>query len=87
MALEFRCPDYSLALGQSMILRAEVVGAKEVLGEEDAKLISYRWEVSGGKIILGQRTPQVTIEDLRTSVQQHQLCRCQNQSRRRATRA
>lgn len=62
MALEFRCPDYSLAPGQSMTLRAEVFGAKEVLGEEDAKLISYRWEVSGGKIILGQRTPQVTIE-------------------------
>jgi hypothetical protein len=62
LALEFRCPDYSLAPGQSMTLRAEVFGAKEVLGEEDAKLISYRWEVSGGKIILGQRTPQVTIE-------------------------
>ena len=62
MALELRCPDYSLAPGQSMTLRAEVFGAKEVLGEEDAKLISYRWEVSGGKIMLGQRTPQVTIE-------------------------
>lgn len=62
MALEFRCPDYSLAPSKLMTLRADVFGAKEVLEEEDAKRISYDWEVSGGKIIRGQRTPQVTIQ-------------------------
>lgn len=56
MILDFRCPGYTLAPRQSMTLRADVLGAKKVLGETDAKLISYRWEISGGKIILGQGT-------------------------------
>lgn len=62
MLLDFRCPDYALVPGQSMTLRADIFATKEVLGHDQARLISYCWEVTGGKITVGQGTPQVTIE-------------------------
>jgi hypothetical protein len=60
--LELRCPTYSLACCQPMTLQADVFGDKETLGEEQAKLIAYRWEVSGGKIISGQGTAKIKID-------------------------
>lgn len=67
IGFEFKCPSHVLAPGQSMILRADVFGAEEVMGEERAKQLAYRWEIFGGTVTAGQGTPEVAItaSDLR----------------------
>ena len=62
LGLEFRCPSYVLAPNQPMSLQARVFGSKELLAQEKADLISYSWEISGGKIVAGQGTPKIMIE-------------------------
>jgi hypothetical protein len=48
--------------------QTDVVGAKEILGEERAKLLAYEWEVSGGKITSGQGTPTILVEPANTQL-------------------
>lgn len=57
--LQFRCPGYSVAPTTSIELIGEVLGVKELLGEEWARRVEYDWQVSKGKVIGGQGTPKL----------------------------
>jgi len=60
--LDFRCPDLVFARPKSLTLMAEVVGARRILGQKLAERITYKWEISGGRILAGQGTRKVTIQ-------------------------
>jgi len=58
----YMCPDiginpsvYDVEEGQSLIFRADING-----GDRRVKP-SYRWKISAGKIVSGQRTPVITV--------------------------
>lgn len=59
--LDYRCPTYDLPGNTPVIIRAEVVGAKQLLDEQESKHIVFKWELSQGKL-LGQGTGQVTLD-------------------------
>jgi len=58
--LDYRCPTYELPGNTPIIIRAEVVGTKQ-LDEQELKRIVFKWELSQGKL-LGQGTGQVTLD-------------------------
>lgn len=60
--LVFHCPAYSIFPSPTLTLHADVLGAKEIIGEKRASLLSYRWKASGATIISGQESQNVTID-------------------------
>jgi hypothetical protein len=43
-------------------MRAEIIGAKELLDEQQLKRILFKWELSEGRLLNGQGTGTVTID-------------------------
>lgn len=62
MALDFRCPRYVLAGDKPITLYADVVGARELLDEQRAKRIMFKWQLSGAKLLSGQGTRKIVID-------------------------
>jgi hypothetical protein len=60
--IELSCPTYIVAGDSSVRFSADVIGARQILGAEGAKLISYKWEITGGKIIEGMDTSSILVE-------------------------
>lgn len=59
--IELRCPTYIVAGDAGIRFSVDVVGARQTLGAEAAKLISYKWDVTGGKIIDGGDTSSILV--------------------------
>jgi hypothetical protein len=62
VALEFRCPMYILSGKTPIRLRAEVLRARQLLGEHRAKQITFSWHTSAGTIKSGQGKPQIVLD-------------------------
>lgn len=62
VTLDFRCPTYVLAGNAPITMRAEVMGARELLDEEIAKRIVFKWGLSGGTLLRGQGTGKIFID-------------------------
>jgi hypothetical protein len=43
-------------------MRAEIIGAKELLDEQQAKRILFKWELSQGRLLSGQGTGKVAVD-------------------------
>ena len=61
VVLDYRCPTYTLPGNVPIIMRAEIIGAKELLDAQQLKHIFFKWELSGGKLLNGQGTGTVAI--------------------------
>ena len=61
MGVEFRCPEYPIACCEPMKLQADVFATKDALGQEALSSIRFSWEATGGKVISGTRTNEVTV--------------------------
>jgi hypothetical protein len=62
VALDFRCPAYVLAGNAPITLYAEVIGARRLLDEEQAKRILFKWELSGAQLLSGQGSGKILID-------------------------
>jgi len=63
-SLDLSYPTYIVSGRKPIPLSVEVLGAKEVLGEETAKRLKYVWTVSGGTIIKGEGTSSILVSAL-----------------------
>ena len=61
-ALNLRIPKYAVAVREPIALSLDVAGAKKNLGEDRAKLLTYKWMVSEAIILNGQGTPKIVID-------------------------
>ncbi len=59
--LDLLYPSYVVSGRSPIPLSVEVLGAKEVLGEEMAKRLTYEWTLSQGQIASGQGTPRILV--------------------------
>jgi len=62
VALQFRCPTYILSGKTPITLRAEVLRARQLLGEHRAKQITFSWHTSAGTITSGEGKPQIVLD-------------------------
>lgn len=62
VVLDYRCPSYVLSGNTSIIMRADIRGAKQLLNERQRKGIVFKWELSQGKLLDGQGTEKVTVD-------------------------
>jgi hypothetical protein len=62
VVLDYRCPTYVLPGNTPIILRAEIMGAKQLLNERQLENILFKWEVSEGRLLEGQYTGKVTVD-------------------------
>lgn len=62
VVLDYRCPTYTFPGNTPIVMRAEIIGAKELLDEQQAKRILFKWELSEGKLLSGQGTGKVTVD-------------------------
>lgn len=62
VALDFRCPTYVLAGNAPITMHAEVMGARGLLDEEQAKRIRFKWQLSGAKLLTGQGSGKIIID-------------------------
>ena len=62
VALDFRCPTYVLAGNAPIAMHAEVMGARGLLDEEQAKRIRFKWQLSGAKLLSGQGSGKIMID-------------------------
>lgn len=62
VVLDYRCPTYTFPGNTQIVMRAEIIGAKELLDEQQAKRIVFKWELSEGKLLNGQGTGKVTVD-------------------------
>jgi len=62
VVLDYRCPTYIFPGNTPIVMRAEIIGAKELLDEQQAKRILFKWELSDGKLLNGQGTGKVTVD-------------------------
>jgi hypothetical protein len=60
--IELRCPTYIVAGNSGLRFSADVIGARQVLGAEGATAVSYKWEVTRGRIIEGMDTSSILVE-------------------------
>src|SRR5688572_5939340 len=60
-ALGLHYPSYVVSGRSPITVSVEVMGAKELLGEERAKRLAYEWTVSQGQIASGQGTPVILV--------------------------
>ena len=61
-ALALRCPSYVISGAAPIKLISDLFGAKEILGDEGMKRLSYEWQISGARITSGQGTPDVVLD-------------------------
>ncbi|MBC8030623.1 MAG: hypothetical protein H7Z16_10970 [Pyrinomonadaceae bacterium] len=64
-SLHLLCPSHLVSGSDPITLRGDVLGAKDILGIEGARRVSYAWQVSGAKIIGGQGTSEIVIKPTR----------------------
>ena len=62
VVLDYRCPTYTVSGNKPITMRAEMVGAKELLDEQQLKRIRFNWELSEGRLVSGQGTGRVTVD-------------------------
>src|SRR5437870_11453777 len=61
VGLELRCPEYTIACCEPLTLRADVFGTNEALWDSQSHPLAYHWEVSGGKVLSGEGSSEVTV--------------------------
>lgn len=65
--IELRCPTYKIAGSAGLRFSADVIGARQILGTEGAKAVTYKWEVSGARIVEGTDTASILVEPNKNS--------------------
>src|SRR6185436_18602125 len=61
-SLELLCPAHVVSAADPITLRADVLGGKEVLGEDGLGKLDYEWQVTGATIISGNGTSELVIK-------------------------
>jgi hypothetical protein len=62
VVLDYRCPGYVLSGRSPIVVRADLVGAKALLSEQEAARIVFSWSLSEGRLVSGQRTGTIMID-------------------------
>jgi hypothetical protein len=60
--LDYRCPSYVLSGNAPIIMRAEIMGARSLLDDQEAKRIVLRWRLSKGRLVSGQGTGTIMVD-------------------------
>src|SRR4030095_13526106 len=64
VALDFRCPTYVLPGNTPITMYAEVLGARQLLDQETASRIRFRWQLAGGNLHSGQGSGKIVFDSI-----------------------
>jgi hypothetical protein len=62
VVLDYRCPGYVLSGRAPIIMRADLIGAKALLSDQEVARIFFSWSLSDGRLVTGQRTGTIVID-------------------------
>ena len=67
VALDFRCPEYSLPGNTPITMYAEVLGARQLLDQETASRIKFTWQITGGNLLSIQGSGKLVFDSVGSS--------------------